>query len=56
MLLAQAVVEHGLLSSMATGIATLFDRANYYLSTGHTRWMIAAFVLVLAWVFLKPKR
>jgi hypothetical protein len=54
--LAQAVVEHGLLSAMATGISTFFEQLHYYVEAGRSNWIIVVIVVVVAWVFLRPKR
>jgi hypothetical protein len=56
MLLAQAVVEHSLLDSMAAGFQTVIDQADYYVGTGNAKWVIVALAVVLAAIFFKPSR
>lgn len=56
MLLAQAVVEHSLLDSLAAGFQTVIDQAEYYVGTGNTKWVIVALAVVLAAIFFRPSR
>jgi hypothetical protein len=56
MLIAQAVVEHGMLDSLAAGLSNAFDQVDYYVGTGNAKWLLVALAVVLAFVFLKPRR
>lgn len=56
MLIAQAVVEHGMLDSLAAGLSSAVDQADYYIGTGNTKWLLVGLAVVLAIVFFKPRR
>ena len=56
MLLAQAIVEHSLLDSLAAGFQTLIDQTDYYVGTGNSKWVIVALAVVLAVIFFRPSR
>lgn len=56
MVIAQAVVERGLLDSLVDSFTTLFDRVDYYIGTGNTKWALIGLAVVMAIAFFKPKR
>ncbi len=56
MLIAQAVVEHGMLDSLAAGLSAAFDQVDYYVGTGNTKWLLVGLAIVMAIVFFKPRR
>ena len=56
MIIAQAVVERGLLDSLVDGFLTILDRADYYIGTGNTKWALIALAVLMAFVFFKPSR
>lgn len=56
MLIAQAIVEHGLLDSMAAAFTTALDQMDYYIGTGNAKWMLIGLAIVLAAIFFKPSR
>jgi hypothetical protein len=56
MLLAQALVERGLLDSFVTSIWTALMHAVSYVGEGNNKWLMIGLALVLAFVFLRPRR
>ncbi len=56
MVIAQAVIERGVLDSGASGVSRLFNELSYYGSQGSTPWLILGALLVLAWIFLRSRR
>jgi hypothetical protein len=56
MIIAQAIVERGLLDTLVDGFLTILDRADYYIGTGNTKWALVALAVLLAFVFFKPAR
>jgi hypothetical protein len=56
MLFAQAVVEHGMLDSLAAGFSSALGQVDYYVGSGNTKWLLIAAAVVLAFVFLRPRR
>jgi hypothetical protein len=56
MLIAQALVEHGVLDSFTSGIGRLFDEAGYYAAQPWFIWLAVAVLLGLGWIFLRPSR
>jgi hypothetical protein len=56
MIIAQAIVERGLLDTLVDGFLTILDRADYYIGTGNTKWALVALAVLLAFVFFKPSR
>ncbi len=56
MLIAQAIVEHGLLDSLVAGFMTAVDQVDYYVGTGNSKWMLIGLAIVLAAIFFKPSR
>jgi hypothetical protein len=56
MLIAQAVVEHGMLDSLAAGLSSAVDQADYYIGPGHAKWLLIGLAVVLAVIFFRPRR
>ena len=56
MLLAQALVERGLLDSFVTSIWNALMQAVGYVGEGNNKWVLIGLALVLAFVFLRPRR
>ncbi len=56
MLIAQALVERGLLDSMVSSIWSALTQVDYYIGEGNTRWALIALAVVLGFLFLKPRR
>lgn len=56
MLIAQAIVEHGMLDSLAAAFQTAVDQVDYYVGSGNAKWMLIGLAVVLAVVFFKPSR
>jgi len=56
MLIAQAIVERGLLDTLVDGVLPILDRADYYIGTGNTKWALIALAVFMAFVFFKPSR
>lgn len=56
MLIAQAIVEHGLLDSLVSAFTTALEQVDYYIGTGNAKWALIGLAVVLAAVFFKPSR
>ena len=56
MIIAQAIVERGLLDTLVDGFLTILERADYYIGTGNTKWALIALAVLMAFVFFKPSR
>jgi len=56
MLIAQAIVERGLLDSLVGAFMTALDQVDYYIGTGNAKWVLIGLAIVLAAVFFKPTR
>ena len=56
MLLAQALVERGLLDSVVSTIWSALMQVDYYIGQGNTKWVLIAFAVVMAYIFLKHRR
>lgn len=56
MLVAQALVERGLLDSMVSSIWSALMQVDYYIGEGNTKWALIGLALVMAFIFLKPRR
>jgi len=56
MLIAQALVERGLLDSMVANIWSAVMDVDYYVGRGNTKWVLVALAVALAFVFRKPRR
>lgn len=56
MVFAQALVERGLLDSMVSSIWSALMQVDYYIGDGNTKWVLIGLAVVLAFIFLKPRR
>ena len=56
MLLAQALVERGLLDSMVSTIWSALMDVDYYLGEGNTKWVLIVLAIAAALIFFKPRR
>ncbi|HEY8535700.1 MAG TPA: hypothetical protein VIL25_04595 [Vicinamibacterales bacterium] len=56
MLLAQALVERGLLDAFVASIWSALMQIEYYVGTGNTKWVLIGLAVVLGYIFLKPRR
>ena len=56
MLVAQALVERGLLAGFIDSIGAALLQVDYYVGQGNTKWVLIGLAVVLGWIFLKPKR
>jgi hypothetical protein len=56
MLIAQAIVERGLIDSVIDGGRSAIEQITYYIGTGNTKWVIIGLVVIMSIVFFKSKR
>jgi hypothetical protein len=56
MLIAQAVVERGLLDSLVDVFLSAVDRVDYYIGAGNTKWALIGLAVLMAVLFFKPSR
>jgi hypothetical protein len=56
LLLAQAMVEHGLLDSIAAGLGNVRYRLELYVGQGNTIYVLAAVVVLLVLTRVKRRR
>jgi hypothetical protein len=56
MVIAQAIVEHGVLDSLTSGIGAAFDGMTYYATQPGAAWVGVGIILFLAWLFLRPAK
>ena len=56
MLVAQALVERGLLAGFIDSIGAALLQMDYYIGPGNAKWALVGLAVVLGWIFLKPKR
>jgi hypothetical protein len=56
MLLAQAIVERGILDAMVAGVWSAVMRVNQFVGTDDTKWWLIGAAVVLGYIFLKPRR
>ena len=56
MLIAQALVERGLIDSFVSSIWSALMQAEYYIGQGNTKWVLIAFAVAMAFIFFKPRR
>lgn len=56
MLVAQALVERGLIAGFIDGIAGALMQFDAFVGPGNTKWVLIGLAVVLGWVFFKPKR
>jgi ribosomal silencing factor RsfS len=56
MLLAQAIVEHGLIDTVVQAVRNAIEQVSYYVGTGNTKWVIIGLAVIMTIIFFKPKR
>ena len=56
MLVAQAIVESGLLDTVVSAIRSGVEQAVSYVSSGNTKWFLIGLAVVMAVLLFKPKR
>lgn len=56
MLVAQAIVESGLIDTVVSAIRSGVEQAIYYIRTGNTKWFLIGLAVVMAVLLFKPKR
>lgn len=56
MLLAQALLEHGLLDSMAAGFAAARDRLEFYIGYGNSTYVLIALGVLLLVLVVRRRR
>ena len=56
MLLAQALVERGMIDSMVSNIWSALMRVDQYVGQGNTKWLLVGLAVFLGFVFFKPRR
>jgi hypothetical protein len=56
MLIAQAIVERGLLDSLVDVFMTALVNLEYYIGTGNTKWVLIGLAVLFAVLFFKPSR
>jgi hypothetical protein len=55
-LLAQAMVEHGMLDSMAAGLANARYRLELYIGEGNTIYLLAAAAVLVVLILFRRRR
>jgi hypothetical protein len=55
-MLAQALVERGLLDSFVSSVWNALTRLDYYIGEGNAQWVLIGLAVVMAFIFFKPKR
>jgi len=56
MLLAQALVERGLLDSFVTSIWSALTEAASYVGDGNNKWLLIGLAIVMAFLLFRPRR
>jgi hypothetical protein len=56
MLVAQALVESGLIDTVMSAVSSGVEQAVYYVRTGNTKWFLIGLAIVMAVLLFKPKR
>jgi hypothetical protein len=56
MVLAQALVERGMLDAIVASIWSALQQVDYYVGQGNAKWALLALAVVLGYFFLKPRR
>jgi hypothetical protein len=56
MLVAQAIVESGLIDTVVSGVGSGIEQAMYWIRTGNTKWFLIGLAVVMAVLLFKPKR
>ena len=56
MLVAQAIVESGLIDTVVSAVGSGIEQAMYWIRTGNTKWFLIGLAVVMAVLLFKPKR
>ena len=56
MLVAQAIVESGLIDTVVSAVGSGIEQAMYWVRTGNTKWFLIGLAVVMAVLLFKPKR
>jgi hypothetical protein len=56
MLVAQAIVESGLIDTVVSAVGSGVEQAVYYVRTGNTKWFLIGLAVIMAVLLFKPKR
>jgi hypothetical protein len=56
MLVAQALVERGMLAGFIDSVGAALLQLESYVGQGNTKWWLIGLAVVLGWIFLKPRR
>jgi hypothetical protein len=56
MLVAQAIVERGLIDTVVDAVRSAMDQVGYYIGTGNTKWVLIGLVVIITIAFFKSKR
>jgi hypothetical protein len=56
MLVAQAIVESGLIDTVVSAVSSGVEQGIYYVRTGNTKWFLIGLAVVMAVLLFKPKR
>ena len=56
MLVAQAIVESGLIDTVVSAVGSGIEQASYWIRTGNTKWFLIGLAVVMAVLLFKPKR
>lgn len=56
MVLAQALVERGLLDSLVSTIWSALMTIDGYVGAGNTKWLLIGLAVVMAFLFRRPRR
>ena len=56
MLVAQAIVESGLIDTVVSAVGSGVEQAMYWIRTGNTKWFLIGLAVVMAVLLFKPKR
>jgi hypothetical protein len=56
MLVAQAIVEGGMLDTIVSAVRSGVEQGVYYVRTGNAKWFLIGLAVVMAILLFKPKR
>jgi ribosomal silencing factor RsfS len=56
MLVAQAIVERGLIDTVVDAVRNALDQISYYIGTGNTKWVLLGLAVIVTFLFFKQKR
>jgi hypothetical protein len=56
MLVAQALVESGMIDTVVSAVSSGVEQAVYYVRAGNAKWFLIGLAIVMAILLFKPKR